>query len=106
MRAKGSTKRRAGESGFTGSLSSLTFAFRSSELTSQSDKTLDVHFFERSFETSQHVAALAATSTKFGMTTKNIIGQQVLSMLQSETLPVNSSRDQEGPDTVDPEEVA
>ena len=50
-------------------------SFRSSELSSLSDKTLDVHFHERSFETNQPVAALAATSTKFGMTTKNIIGQ-------------------------------
>jgi len=47
----------------------------SSELSSLSEKTLDVHFYEKSFETSQSIAALAATSTKFGMTAKNIISQ-------------------------------
>ena len=49
--------------------------FRSSELSSLSNKTLDVHFYEKSFETSQPAAVLAATSTKFGMTAKNIISQ-------------------------------
>ena len=53
----------------------MTIAFPSSELSSQSDRTLDVHFYERSFETSQPVVALVATSTKFGMTAKNIIGE-------------------------------
>jgi len=47
----------------------------SSELSSLSEKTLDVHFYEKSFETNQPIAALAATSTKFGMTAKNIISQ-------------------------------
>lgn len=52
-----------------------TILFCSSELSSLSDKTLDVHFHERSFETNQPIAALATTSTKFGMTAKNIISQ-------------------------------
>jgi len=47
----------------------------SSELSSLSEKTLDVHFYEKSFETNQPIAALAATLTKFGMTAKNIISQ-------------------------------
>ena len=53
----------------------MNMPFPSSELSSLSDKTLDTHFYERSFETNQPVAALATTSTKFGMTAKNIISQ-------------------------------
>jgi hypothetical protein len=53
----------------------MAIPFCSSELSSLSDKTLDVHFYERSFETNQPVAVLAATSTKFGMTAKNIISK-------------------------------
>ena len=79
MRVKGSTIRPAGGNEFERSLSLLTtIFFCSSELSSLSDKTLDVHFYERSFETNQPVAALAVTSTKFGMTTKNIISQSRL----------------------------
>ena len=58
-----------------------TIPFCSSELSSLSNKTLDVHFYERSFETNQPVTALAVTSTKFGMTTKNIISQSGLPMV-------------------------
>ena len=76
-------KRHRGRSGFQGSSSLLTVAFCSSELSSLSDKTLDVHFYERSFETNQHVAALAATSTKFGMTAKNIISQPALTCVKA-----------------------
>jgi hypothetical protein len=54
--------------------------FCSSELSSLSEKALDVHFYERSFEANQPVAVLAATSTKFGMTAKNIISQFTPSM--------------------------
>ena len=54
--------------------------FCSSELSSLSEKTLDVHFYEKSFETNQPVAALAVTSTKFGMTAKNIISQSASSV--------------------------
>ena len=85
MRAKGSTKRFAGRSRFQGCASLLTITSCSSELSSLSDRTLDVHFHERSFETNQHITTLAATSTKFGMTTKNIISQIVLLASQSET---------------------
>ena len=67
------TRRLAGGCGLLPKL--ITIPFCSSELTSLSNKTLDVHFYERSFETNQPVAALAATSTKFGMTAKNIISQ-------------------------------
>lgn len=68
-------KRPAGKDSSKSTFQSLmATTFSSSELSSQSDKTLDVHFYEKSFETHQPVTALAATSTKFGMTTKNIIG--------------------------------
>jgi len=56
---------------------------RSSELSSLSNKTLDVHFYERSFETNQPAAALAATSTKFSMTAKNIIIATKKNQIQS-----------------------
>ena len=39
------------------------------------------------------------------MTTKNIISQIVLLVSQPQTSQITSSRNREGPDTVDPEEV-
>lgn len=76
MRAKGLTIRLAGGNEFERTLLLLTtIRPYSSELSSLSDKTLDVHFYERSFETNQPIEALAVTSTKFGMTSKSIIGQ-------------------------------
>ncbi|KAL0064178.1 hypothetical protein AAF712_008900 [Marasmius tenuissimus] len=46
---------------------------RSSDVTSYSEKSLDLTVYERSFVYSHGVSAIAATLTKFGITTKDII---------------------------------
>ena len=79
MKAKGLTIKLAGGNEFERTLPLLTtIRLYSSELSSLSNKTLDVHFHERAFETNQPIGALAATLTKFGMTSKSIIGQSRL----------------------------
>ncbi|KAL0573048.1 hypothetical protein V5O48_008907 [Marasmius crinis-equi] len=46
---------------------------RSSELTSYSEKTLDVKAIERSFVYSHGISAIATTKTKFGITSRDVI---------------------------------
>lgn len=107
MKAKEPTIRPAGGNSSECSPSLLIIASAcSSELSSLSAKTLDVHFYERSFETNQPIAALAATSTKFGMTTKNIISQSWLSNFFGGSDKLPSSCNQKESDTVNSEDAA
>jgi len=46
---------------------------RSSDMTSFSNKTLEVSSYERAYQSSSGISTMASTSTKFGITTKNII---------------------------------
>ncbi|KAK1228286.1 hypothetical protein PQX77_008674 [Marasmius sp. AFHP31] len=56
---------------------------KSSDATSYSDKSLDLTAYERSFVYSHGISAIAATSTKFGITTKDIIVANTNNKIQS-----------------------
>ena len=51
----------------------------SSEISSFSNDTINYHYYEKSFVFPYDISALATTSTKFGITTKDLIGQDILS---------------------------
>lgn len=62
----------------------LTFLpFCSSDMSSYSNKSLDVRAISQSFVFPHGVTALATTSTKFGVTTKDLIGTHLLSISRS-----------------------
>jgi hypothetical protein len=57
-------------------------------MTSFSNKTLEVSSYERAYQSSSGISTMASTSTKFGVTTKNIIGQSAAHFAFSDLLTV------------------